>query len=93
MTTQASTALDVAGMAARISLTFVPVLLLKNFKSKKEMKWAEKLGHPDLEQKRIVNAQRIRYRNIVFHILLIFPILLFWLTIVASAERTPLTGR
>lgn len=80
-------------MAARVSLTFVPVLLLKNFKSRKEIRWAEKISHPELDRKRMINLKRIRTHTILFHALLLFPIALFWLTILASAERTPLTGR
>lgn len=37
--------------------------------------------------------KRIRNRTILFHILLSIPATLFWATIVASMERTPLTGR
>lgn len=32
-------------------------------------------------------------RTILFHVLILTPILLFWATIIASLERTPLTGR
>ncbi|KDQ59228.1 hypothetical protein JAAARDRAFT_154529 [Jaapia argillacea MUCL 33604] len=37
--------------------------------------------------------RRLQRRNIVFHVLVFTPILLFWAAIVASLERTPLTGR
>jgi hypothetical protein len=46
-----------------------------------------------MEEKRPVILQRIRMRTILFHVLIMTPILLFWATIVASLERTPLTGR
>ena len=46
-----------------------------------------------MEEKRPVILKRIRARTILFHILIMTPILLFWATIIASLERTPLTGR
>ena len=46
-----------------------------------------------MEEKRPMILQRIRTRTILFHVLVLTPILLFWATIIASLERTPLTGR
>ena len=46
-----------------------------------------------MEEQRPIILQRIRTRTILFHLLLLAPVLLFWATIVASLERTPLTGR
>ena len=46
-----------------------------------------------MEEKRPVILQKIRTRTILFHLMLLTPVLLFWATIVASLERTPLTGR
>ncbi|OCH94358.1 hypothetical protein OBBRIDRAFT_789265 [Obba rivulosa] len=89
---KASTTLEIARTAARITLTFVPVILLKNLKSKKELRWAEKTGRTDEARKELV-LKRIRNRTILFHALLLIPVLLFWATIAASLERTPLTGR
>ncbi len=80
-------------MTARIGLTFVPLLLLKNMKSRKSLAHAEKYGHPNLEQKRASVERKIRTRTALFHILIFIPLILYWLTIVASLERTPLTGR
>ncbi|KAH9945374.1 peptidase family M48-domain-containing protein, partial [Epithele typhae] len=90
---KASTALEMSRMAARIGLTFVPILLLGNMKSKKILQHAEKYGHPDFEAKREQMLRSIRTRTILFHILIFVPIFVFWATIIASLERTPLTGR
>lgn len=46
-----------------------------------------------MEEKRPVILKKIRARTILFHILIMTPIVLFWATIIASLERTPLTGR
>ena len=46
-----------------------------------------------MEEKRPEILQKIRTRTILFHMMLLTPVLLFWATIVASLERTPLTGR
>lgn len=56
------------------------------------MKWLQK-DLPGMEEKRPVILRRIRMRTILFHILVLTPVLLFWATIIASLERTPLTGR
>ena len=80
-------------MTARVGLTFVPLLLLKNMKSRKSLEHAEKYGHPNIEEKRASVERKIRSRTILFHILIFTPLLLYWLTIIASLERTPLTGR
>ncbi|EMD33520.1 hypothetical protein CERSUDRAFT_118092 [Gelatoporia subvermispora B] len=89
---KASTTIEIARTAARIALTFVPVILIKNLKSRKELRWAEKTGKTDEARKELV-LKRIRNRTILFHTLLFIPVLLFWATIAASLERTPLTGR
>lgn len=74
-------------------MTFVPLLLLKNIKSRKMLQHAEKYGHPDLEGKKERTLRKIRQRTILFHILIFIPLFLYWATIIASLERTPLTGR
>ncbi|OBZ72195.1 Survival factor 1 [Grifola frondosa] len=88
-----STALEFARMAARVGLTFLPIIMLKNMKSKRQLRWAEAQGHPDLDAKKDMVMRGIRNRTLVFHALLFIPIVLFWATILASLERTPLTGR
>ena len=82
-------------MAARVGLTFVPILLLTNMKSKKMIQHAEKYGssHPELEMKKERMLRKIRHRTVLFHILIFIPLILYWATIIASLERTPLTGR
>ncbi|KAF8917455.1 hypothetical protein CPB85DRAFT_1374243 [Mucidula mucida] len=89
----ASTALEIARTAGRIVLTFVPVILLKNHKSRRILKHVELQGHEASEAKKNDILKRIRNRTILFHILLMIPATLFWATIIASMERTPLTGR
>ncbi|OSD06464.1 hypothetical protein PYCCODRAFT_1360626 [Trametes coccinea BRFM310] len=80
-------------MTARVALTFVPIILLKNLRSKKLIRIADKHQIPELVEKREDLVKRIRHRTILFHILLFVPIIIFWAAIVASLERTPLTGR
>lgn len=93
---QTSTALEIARTAARIALTFVPILVLKNYKSRRWLKHLAIHGKTDGvigEEKRTRLIKGIRQRSIAFHALLLVPAVLFWATIVASLERTPLTGR
>ena len=80
-------------MAARVGLTFIPIILLKNVRTKKFLEHAEKYGHPDLVNKKEDMLKRMRQRTILFHILIFIPLFLYWATIIASLERTPLTGR
>ncbi|KAI8980094.1 peptidase family M48-domain-containing protein [Trametes punicea] len=80
-------------MAARVGLTFVPILLLNNLRSKKLIRIADKHQIPELVEKKEDMLRKIRHRTILFHILIFVPILIFWATIIASLERTPLTGR
>ncbi|KAJ4477166.1 hypothetical protein J3R30DRAFT_3657682 [Lentinula aciculospora] len=90
---KSSTALQIAQTAGRIVLTFVPVILLKNHKSRRHLHFADIHGIPGAEDKKLQLLQRIRKRTIFFQILLAIPAVLFWLVIIASMERTPLTGR
>ncbi|KAI1797232.1 peptidase family M48-domain-containing protein [Ganoderma leucocontextum] len=90
---KSSTALEFARMTARVGLTFVPLILLRNMRSKKWLQRAEESGHPKLEQKREDILRGMRQRTILFHILVFIPLVLYWATIIASLERTPLTGR
>ncbi|EIW57450.1 uncharacterized protein TRAVEDRAFT_37917 [Trametes versicolor FP-101664 SS1] len=80
-------------MAARIGLTFVPILLLGNLRSKKLIKVADEHKIPELVEKREEMLGKIRRNTVLFHILIFVPIIIFWATIIASLERTPLTGR
>ena len=87
--TQASTSIELARTAGRIALSLAPLLLFKNRKSRK---WLQK-DLPGMEEKRPAILQKIRTRTILFHLLILTPVLLFLATIVASLERTPVTGR
>ena len=80
-------------MTARVGLTFVPLLLLGNMRSKKIIQKVDKWGIPNAEQKKEDMLRGIRQRTILFHILIFIPLILYWATIIASLERTPLTGR
>lgn len=86
---KASGSLELARIAGRVALSLAPFLFLKNRKS---MKWLQK-DLPGMEEKRPLVLRGIRTRTILFHILILTPVLLFWATIIASLERTPLTGR
>ncbi|KAF9488981.1 hypothetical protein BDN71DRAFT_371959 [Pleurotus eryngii] len=88
-----SAALEVARTAGRIALTFVPVILIKNRKSLYWLKKAEIHGIPTTEEKKAQLLKYIRKRTVLLHLLFFVPVFTFWLTIVASLERTPLTGR
>ncbi|KAG1779052.1 hypothetical protein EV702DRAFT_1044012 [Suillus placidus] len=91
----ASTTIEVARTAARVALTFLPLILFKNRWSKKYLKHHEKFhpGAPVDEEKKAALLKRIRARTLVFNVLLFVPVALFWLAILASAEQTPITGR
>ncbi|KAF7424476.1 hypothetical protein PC9H_009783 [Pleurotus ostreatus] len=90
---KSSAALEIARTAGRIALTFVPVILIKNRKSLYWLKKAEIHGIPTTEEKKAQLLKYIRKRTVLLHLLFFVPVFTFWLTIVASLERTPLTGR
>lgn len=90
---QSSAALEIARTAGRIALTFVPVILIKNRKSLYWLKKAEIHGIPTTEEKKAQLLKYVRKRTVLLHLLFFVPVFTFWLTIVASLERTPLTGR
>lgn len=92
---KASTTVEVVRTAARVALTFLPLIFFKNRWSKKYLKHHEKFhpGVPVDEEKRAELLKRIRARTLVFNVLLFVPFTLFWLAILASAEQTPITGR
>lgn len=96
--------LEVIRTAGRIALTFIPVLLVRNHASRKLLKKIEivkrESGDGALPRpvKEFVSKQgkllrNIRRRTILFHTLVFTPFVLFWAAVVASLERTPLTGR
>lgn len=74
----------------------MPVVFIKKVRSHKQLRRIAKkeaAGHSNLEEKKEIVLRSKRNSTILFHVLLFTPILLFWLTIMASLERTPLTGR
>ncbi|KAF9468064.1 peptidase family M48-domain-containing protein [Collybia nuda] len=90
---KASTSLEIARTAGRIALTFMPVILLTNRKSQIGMKIAALKGNPPSEESKTELLRKIRNRKVFLYILLLVPATLFWATIIASLEKTPLTGR
>ncbi|KAJ8455498.1 hypothetical protein ONZ45_g18930 [Pleurotus djamor] len=90
---QSSAALEAVRTAARIALTFIPVILIKNHKSRYWLKKAEVHGIPTSEEKKAKLLHYIRKRTLLLHFLFFVPVVAFWVTIIASLERTPITGR
>ncbi|KAF8968155.1 hypothetical protein BDZ97DRAFT_1655502 [Flammula alnicola] len=90
---KASTGFELARTASRIALTFFPLLWFKNMKSHRIIKYAAIHGLPASEEHKQKHLKRIRRRTRMLQILLFIPFTLFWATIIASLERTPLTGR
>ncbi|KAG5643013.1 hypothetical protein DXG03_001751 [Asterophora parasitica] len=90
---KASTSLELARTATRIVLTFIPVILLTNAKSRQKMQYAALHGVPKSEESQARAWKQIRHRKYLLYGLLLVPITLFWATILASLEKTPLTGR
>lgn len=88
-------AMDIIRTTARIALTFLPVILLKRFQMKRKLKWAEARGDQEMVDKikTHMSVHNHRSKLMVYYGLLIFPVIIFWATILASLERTPLTGR
>lgn len=87
--------MDIIRTAARIALTFLPVVIMGNWQMKRKLRWAESRGDQELVDKikTHMNVRHQRHKLIFFYGLLITPVIIFWLTILASMERTPLTGR
>lgn len=101
---QSSAMLEVIRTAGRVALTFIPVLLVKNHASRKLLKRIEVVkqesgdGALPRSVKEFIGKQanllrNIRRRTILFHALVFTPCILFWAAVIASLERTPLTGR
>ncbi|KAJ7066984.1 hypothetical protein C8F01DRAFT_980229 [Mycena amicta] len=90
---KASMAMELVRTAGRIVLTIVPVLMIKNHKTRRHLKHAALHGVPISEEKQDQMLKKMRRRTLLFHALFLIPAILFWGTIFASLERTPLTGR
>ena len=80
-------------MAGRITLTFIPVIWIKNWKISYKLKHAAIHGPPPSEEDHIRVMKRIRRTKYILYGLFCIPASLFWATIVGSLEKTPLTGR
>ncbi|KDR76253.1 hypothetical protein GALMADRAFT_247551 [Galerina marginata CBS 339.88] len=90
---KASTGFELARTASRIALTFIPLLWFKNKRSEKMIKYAALHGFPTSEEHKEKQMSKIRRRTRALQVLLFIPFFIFWATIVASLEQTPLTGR
>ncbi|KAF7316816.1 hypothetical protein HMN09_00414700 [Mycena chlorophos] len=90
---KASAAMELVRTAGRIVLTIIPVLMFKNAKTRRHLKHAALHGIPISEEKQDHILKKMRRRTLLFHALFLIPGILFWGTIFASLERTPLTGR
>ncbi|KAI0049805.1 hypothetical protein FA95DRAFT_1677283 [Auriscalpium vulgare] len=101
---KASTAMEIIRTVGRVALTFIPFILFKNHASRRFLRHVEKhkADHPGVElpghsEKMLAKKSKmlrgIRQRTLLFHALMFTPIILFWVTVIACMERTPLTGR
>ncbi|KAJ3567406.1 hypothetical protein NP233_g6385 [Leucocoprinus birnbaumii] len=91
---KASTSIEVARTAARIVLTFVPIILWKNRGARYwVLRGKSRHGQPLTPEERERVLKKIKKRTRFLKVILLVPLVLFWGTIVASLERTPLTGR
>ncbi|KAF8273231.1 hypothetical protein EI94DRAFT_1776422 [Lactarius quietus] len=101
---KSSAVLEIIRTAGRVALTFIPVLIVKNHASRRLLKKIELVkkesgdGVLPNPVKEFIGKQShlllgIRRRTILFHALIFTPCILFWAAVIASLERTPLTGR
>ncbi|KAH8099924.1 hypothetical protein BXZ70DRAFT_192706 [Cristinia sonorae] len=87
-----ATAMDMARTVVRVTFTFIPFVFFGNLKWRRHLAVAEATGESDAARKSFV-LRRIRHGTMLLHVLFFTPAILFWLTLLASVERTPLTGR
>lgn len=85
-----STALESARTTGRILMTFLPFIFIKNARSSRKMKSAD-ASTP--EEKKVEMSNQIRRLRFALYGLPLVSISLLCATIIASLERTPLTGR
>ncbi|PFH53000.1 hypothetical protein AMATHDRAFT_138652 [Amanita thiersii Skay4041] len=90
---KASAALEFTRTAGRIVMTFMPAIIIGNYKMRRCMRHAALHGVPASEEDINKVVTGIRRRTWVLHVLCLIPFTLFWATVIASLERTPLTGR
>lgn len=74
-------------------MTFIPVILIGNFKSRRKIRHAALHGVPTSEEKVNKLLKKIRVGTVLLNSLFLVPFTLFWATVFASLEQTPLTGR
>ena len=87
-----STSLEFARMITKIVLTFLPFVAVKNIFMRKYLKHVSK-DNPEMEYKRNLVEKRLRRYTLSYRTLVAIPIFIFGLTLLASLERTPLSGR
>lgn len=92
---KASTALELVRTAARVALTFLPFMWFRKMRIDKMLKKAEERGDTEMVEKikKKMAVKKYKHKAILINVLLFIPVVIFWLTILASIERTPLTGR
>jgi len=83
-----STAIPLVTTISRVSLTFLPALFLNRWKDR-HLRGGE--PHPYANSQNFFH--KIRIHGLLFHTLLLTPVALIFLTLLASLERAPLTGR
>ncbi|KZT00806.1 uncharacterized protein LAESUDRAFT_687669 [Laetiporus sulphureus 93-53] len=91
-----SAAIATVETAVKVSLTFLPVLQMVRFRSKKILYMVDRkiqAGRTDLLEKRERIAQRMAQSKKLFRFLLYIPAVLVSMMVIASLERTPITGR
>lgn len=81
-------------MAARVAFTFAPAVLLKTGMMRKYLGLINKdKVKPEFALKKDLLEKKIRKGTIFYRALLMLPVALFLLTLIASLERAPLSGR
>jgi len=80
-------------MIGRVVMTFLPVVLLKKHSSIRKIRHAQLHGIPLSDEKREKYMRRLKSSTRLLQVMLFIPFIVFWVTIVAALERTPLTGR
>lgn len=92
---QSSTAIEILRTTARIALTFAPFLWFKSMRAKRIMKIAHERGDTKLIERmnKYMSVQAVRRRAIIMYSMTFVPLFILFAMIVASLERTPLTGR
>ena len=87
--------MEVIRTTARITLSLLPVFLIKNAAMKRKLRMAQESGDTEMIERiqKHMTVKKKKERMLIVHILLFIPVFIFWATILASMERTPLTGR